>query len=498
MGGTDPVFRAGETHLPPPGRLALTRRQGLRGAALAAGVALGGAVLAGCAGRTRTSAAAAPTKAAAAVIHLLWRPWYNFTGSQTTAGHALLLQGIEPWLATHPGVDVTITYLGYQGTTVSALLAGQGPDVFADWVIPDFDTGSTHLLLDLSKYVRQDNVDLTIFPKFEIQFYSQDGGLIALPSYFHLQAPAVDLGALDNLGLTYPETGWTYTEWANLYRSATVKSSDPTKARIGGEFIWSGYDGANGNPHAYYLAGFGGEYIDPSNRSRGYLEQPGSVACLQWLYGLINEGACDTGGAAFPGRKTVGSMDTAGGLVAAASALRSTKWQIYDEPTYPAARTAYVWTDFYGISASTAQPDLSWELLRYLCVEPDWQRWMVKLALNGPNQKALYSEWAATVREVAPPLANVDLEVFTRQMENNEPYFGVIVPYADTQTGAVINSALAPAQKDLTALPSGVQQADQRVDALQAAQALIAGAAVGEARQFPTTGPVIAGAVAGV
>lgn len=162
-------------------------------------------------------------------------------------------------------------------------------------------------------------------------------------------------------------------------------------------------------------------------------------------------------------------------------------------------KTAYVWSDFYAISAATKAPDIAWDFTKYLCVDQDWQRWMVKLALNGPNQKSLYTEWAQTVQSVAPPLGHIDLDVFSRQMQNNEPYFGVTCQYADTQSGLVINTATAPAQKSLAELPTDARQAATQVDALQAASAQMAGQQSGIAKQFPTAnGTEIAGVQPGL
>jgi len=474
------------------------RRDALRIGLTAGGAVAVGGALAACGPTGAVPPVAAPTKAASAKTTLVWRPWYNFSQATSKTGHDLLMEGIQPWLDQHPGVEIVISFLGYQQATVAALLAGNGPDIFADWVLHLF-TGSG-LLLDMSSYVKRDNVDLSIFPSFEIDLYSEGGGLWALPSYFHLQAPAVNLGILDQMGLTYPQPGWTHQQWADLWKATTLKTGDSKKRRVGGQFVWSGYNGAGSNPHAYYLKGFGGEYADAANRLHCTVDQQGSLDALTWTYDLLASGACDTGGADFAsGHKTTGGMDTAGGLINAARGWNGVKWQLYDEPTYPKGRTAYVWSDFYAISAATKAPDLAWSFLQYLCVAQQWQRWMVKLALNGPNQKSLYTEWAQTVKAVAPPLTHIDLDVFTRQMQNNEPYFGVTFEYADTQSGLVINTDTAPAQKNLAELPTGARQATQQVDALQAASADMAGKQAGISKQFPTAnGSIIAGVQPGL
>lgn len=464
----------------------------------AAGLAAGGAVLAACGPSKATAATAAgPTKAAAATITLVWRPWYNFNNATTKTGEALLMQGIQPWLAQNPGVNVQITFMGYQSTTVTALLAGNGPDIFADWVLPDYLGGN--LLLDLSSYAKQDNVDLSIFAPGEMELFQQEGGLWALPSYLHLECPAVNLGILDNLGLAYPEPGWTYEQWTQLYNQAAAKSSTPGKSRLGAQFYWSGYDYWGGGPHAYYLKGFNGEYVDPTDNTKCYLQNTGSQQCLEWIAGLFTSGVANGGGSNFAaGQIVVGNGDTAGGLIGAAESWRSLKWQLYDEPVYPAGKVAYAASDFYAVSAATAHPEHAWEFMKYLCVGTEWQTWMMKLAMNGPNQKTLYPQWVTTLKAIAPPLANIDLDVFNRQMQNDEPYFGLTYKYDDAQAGSALSSNMAPIWTGKSTVPVASAQAVQQINALQSTAVAMAGAQAAMGKRFPTNGKSIAPVVTGI
>ena len=464
----------------------LSRRAALRATGLAAA-----SVLVGAAARAAAGASASPATAAASPIRILWRPWYNFNEATTKTGEALLLQGIQPWLAKNPGIDVQITFLGYQATTVAALLAGNGPDIFADWVLPLFtDSG---LLLDLSPFVKQSNVNLGQFPARDMEVFQQNGGLWALPSYLHLEAPAVNLGILDNAGLSYPQPGWTYTQWTRLWEQTAVKAVGNKPGRVGGQFYFSGYDGHSNAPAPYYLKGFGGEYVNPADTSQCYLTSSGSTQAYEWIYGLLNSGVCNTGGSNFTaGGITATTADTAGGLITSAQSWRSLKWQIYDEPVYPALKTAFAASDFYAISAATARQDVVWDFMQYLCVGPDWQNWMVKLAMNGPNQAALYPQWEETVKAVAPPLANINLSVFTNQMLNNEPYFGLIYRYDDPQAGGIISSASQQIQKQQLTVPAGLSQANQQVNALEATAKSTAASAAAAAKSFPVDGRAVA------
>jgi len=461
----------------------LSRRAALKAGVTAAGVMAAGAALAACG---PTGSAASTTKAAAATINIVWRPWYNFNNATSSTGHALLMQGIQPWLAQNKGVQVTITYMGYQQATVAAMLAGTGPDVFADWVLPLYL--GQNLLLDLSKYVQQDNVNLDIFPSKDMEVFQQGGGLWALPSYLHLQAPAVNLGILDQLALSYPNPSWTYADWTKLLTTVTKKSSDPKLNRVGGWFNWGGYDYWGNDPAAYYLAGFGGEYVDPSDNTKCYLSNSGSQACLEWMFPLLAEGIMGTGSANFQtGNQVVTWMDTAGGLIGAAQTFGGVKWQMYDEMIFPKGKIAYAASDFYAVSAGTQNPEIAWEFLKYLTVQTDWQKWMIHLAMNGPNQKALYPFWVETVKQVAKPLANIDLDVFNRQMQGNDPYFGLTFKYQDQRAGQSIAAATAPALKNPQMVPQVCRLATSQVDAIESAGATQTQVQNAFAKEFPTT-----------
>ena len=332
----------------------------------------------------------APVRAAASPVILVWRPWYNFPNGTGSTAIALMHKGIEPWLAKNPGVRVTVSTMGYQGATIAALLAGTGPDVFADWVLGPYVEGN--LLMDVAPYVRRDNVNLDIFPSGEMAYFSEiasfasPGALYTMPSYIHTDVYAVNEGLLDQIGLKYPQPEWTYLDWTHMWEAAAVRSATPSKNRYGGSLFWSGYDSSGGNPAPCYLHGFGGGYVDPANPLRSTLDSPGSLQCLEWVYSLIDSNAVGFNDIA-AGNIVSCPRGTAGGLPYAAETYPQLglKWNLYPSPTFPKGRFIFGPTDFYAVAAGTKYPEQAWSLMKYLCTQSYWQLWMVKIALNGPN-----------------------------------------------------------------------------------------------------------------
>ena len=313
------------------------------------------------------------------------------------------------------------------------MLAGQGPDVFSDWVMPPFVEND--MMLDLMLFIKRDNIDLSGFMQGEMSFFqeaarfspSNPNGLYGLPAYLHTECYAVNLGILDELGLKYPESDWGIEEWTRLWEAATVKPTNGKKQRFGADYDFGGYDGSGNFLEPYWLYGFGGEYVDPTDPTKCYLSSPGSKAMANWIYPLIWEGVLgfpeDWGTSNFAQGLVVcthNSTCTCGSQVQNATDWRGLKWDYFQDPVWPVRRATFAADDFYGIWSGTKYPELAWEFLKWLTVGPDWQRLVMQTALAGPNQAKLWPEWAEIVRQVAPPLRDKNLEAFVQPVLNQE------------------------------------------------------------------------------
>jgi len=481
----------------------VTRRRALRaGGAAVAALAAGGALAACSSGGAAGGAAsrsASPTAAAANPTVLLFRPWHNFTNGTSATAVQLYKNGLEPFLKKNPGVDVNITTMGYQQTTVASILAGVGPDVFEDWVLPLYT--SANLILNLDSYIQRDNVDLSIYPPGQTVFFKEAGGfasagpgIYCLPAYLHTVAQAVNLGVLDALGLGYPEPGWTHLDWTKLWEAVTIRStgSGGKKPRAGTALYWSGYDSSGSNPADYIWWGFGGEFVDPGNPTRCYLDSPGSVACAQWVYPLLQQGVVATGGDISTGGVVCQPRGSAGGLLYSAGAWNGFKWDLFPQPVFPKNKTTYAASDFYAINAGTKHKDLSWELLKFICVETSWQTFMMKLALTGPNQRGLWEQWASIVKAAAPSLQTKNLNVIGQAVLNNEPYRGLVFHYSDTQSAGVIKQYSLLAQQQKMSITDAFTHAAQQVDAIQQAGGAASVQDTQITKEFPSVGGLIA------
>ncbi len=432
----------------------------LRGGVAGAAALLGGSLV-GC-GKAK------PVTAAANPVVLLWHPWTYFTDGGSASAVPLYQEGIKPFLAQNKGVQVTINF---PNPSVASLTGGAGPDVMEYWVLNGFV--QNNLLLDLTPYISKDGVDLSVFPSNTINFYKEVGtfspqkaGLYCLPAYIHTLAMAVNLSLLDDAGQPYPEPGWTWEEWASMWQQVTVKN-DGSSSRTGAWLYFGGYNYSGTGPAPFYLRGFGGDYVDPTDPTKCYLDQPGSIQALEWIYGLLQSGAVTMTRGFQSGSVVSAAHGSAGSILSLVENMGNVTWSYYETPVWPKGKVAYAADDFYAINAQTKHPDIAWEFLKFLTVENSWQQFMMHLALTGPNKAELWPEWAATAAQVAPTLADKNLQVMVDQVQNNEVYPGSVFRYNDSSAASTINGYLTQIAQGTIEVPVACQTMTQQVNALE-------------------------------
>jgi hypothetical protein len=464
-----------------------TRRGLLRQGASLVGA---GAVL-GLAGRGD----AAPRRGAAnpvvLVVHLNFgsQPW-----PPTPALASLMAEALQPLLSANPGLEIRwFQGNAWQGGIQASMLAGNGPDIFADWVLPGYT--AANLCLDLEPFVRRDNVDLSKYQAGQLRYIRDAGQLApkpialpALPEYMLPQAMIVNLGLLDQLGLKYPEPNWTYKDWEALWRASTVRATGSHPAYLGldlGSDMWVGYDHSYNMPGAWVMAGFGGEYVDPTNLARSYLDAPGSIACGEWMFDLLYSGVAQLQwGSGFGKGTTVSWMYSGQSLPQAATSYRGLKWDFFPLPIWPKVPTTYTSTDSLGIWAGTKNPEAAWVALKYFSYEIPWQMFQMKTLLLPPALRDLTADWVEVVRQVAPPLRDKNLDLWIAQAEANQEYVGNLFRYLSNEAQPIIAKLSNDLMNRKVSVADGFTQAARQLDALEATGAQVAAAAQAAAVTF--------------
>jgi multiple sugar transport system substrate-binding protein len=437
----------------------LSRRGLLRaGAALAAGS--GAAVAAG-----PRAAAGRPTRAHT-VVTLVLRPYYGGFAQELTP---VYLDTLRPFLDAHPGVRIVLSRFprGDQGALISAILAGNAPDVFENYVSTDLVAGG--YLLDLMPYVRQSNADLSLLPQGQVAYFTHGSHLYALPITPEWVCAVVNLTLCDQAGVAYPSPNWDYVEAEHLFRALARPDRDPSKAIYGGSFFT--YYGQQ--PDTVYFDMWGGSVLDPSDPTRCTLDSPACLAATEYLADLVRSQAAVL---SYPGDPRFFSGRLAVGLASdwtmvtfaqqmAHSAFKQDFWPL---PRGPVRSANFGSQAYYGIPVSTRHPDLAWELLHWMTWVPDWQRVVMRTSLLVPPLSTLAPEYLDTLRTVAPPLRTKNLDACIEV--TNHPVNPAFA-YDDDAAQTLISGAYQQIWVGKASPEEALRQVTAQVDALERAAA---------------------------
>ncbi len=437
-----------------------TRREWLRGLGGGAAVAAGAGVLSGCAGQ-----ATRPTGTGAKAV-VVWSPIFQAWSGASQVSLKVLMSLADRALAgfrsRHPSIELRNWGPSRGAAAVTtALLAGAGPDVFADnAVAPYLEQG---LLVDLRPYMRRDNVSDALFATSQLHVFSEGAGLYALPAYVGTVVMLVNEGLLDRLGQRYPAPDWTAAQWAALARSTagTVKGSSNAH-RVGTSFF--------GAPAGFYYHGFGAAVVG-SGGTTTELNSASAYAAGRWLFDQLHSGVAANLGQQYQAKFSSGLATTGSfwiqTLPAWVQTLSAMHWNFYPMPNWPVRPATFANSDFWAISASAKHPQACWEVLRELCVAPTYQRTLMKAILFPPALKSLWPDWPTVVRSVAPPLAHKNLEVFAQYVLHNQAYPSGVFRYADPQAWGLYGTAAGQMAAGRVGVRQGLRSAAQQINALE-------------------------------
>ncbi len=381
------------------------------------------------------------------------------TPKQRAAFYRQVLSGFE---SAHHGIRTRLVAFAPTQANIAAIIAGTAPDVFPDEAPTYPSYVQQGLLLPLDAYLRRDAVDTNIWSPSLVATFRTANGTYGLSRDINVYCFAVRLTDFDQAGLPYPSTAWTHRQFASL---ATALARPGPTHRLGAAFQGSLLD------FRQVLAGFGGSLTTP-DRSRQTLGTPAGIAAGQWFFpGLIWTGAVAAGGTANLGNDTTSIQEIQGHALLQLFSQwgNQFKWTLYPPPVYPHGRFGNLGAAFWAINAGTRQPDAAWALLRWLAVEPSYQRFMMRTFLFPPALTALLPEWRTTVGSVAPGLRGKGLRWIVQGARNG---WGVPQPYfrtANTEAFSIDDRWWSTLLAHGAGVHTAFTQADLQVNALLAA-----------------------------
>ena len=424
------------------------RRQLLKTGLLAsAGVTASAWALAGC-GPT-----AQATPAAKNTIILEWQPWRVAWGN---GWDQIFYQYTEPFRKKNPGVEIKVSApsSASNGNGVMAqILAGSStPDVFSGYGAQDLI--EQQVLLNLEPYLKQQHVDLTQFEAGQMAFFSPpSGGVFGLPAEISTVAVMLNIGAINDAGLSLPPTDWTQSEAVALWKGLIAGSGNQ---RSYGTTIWGN---SNGTPGEYLWQTYGASKTNGPFATTSGVATAKGLAFGNWFYPLIPEHviALNVNGTSVFGSSEIASI-TLGSwqLFSVVTGMSGVdQWDLWPNPVGPVGyETTYAGHDFYGVNRLSKHPEQAVDFLIWLTTSQAWSEALIKLQLVVPPSKEYAASWVSIAQTVAPPLASKNLSAFVGALQAGygygAPYFLYDSNDAYTLMGqytqAIVNGTTTPSE----------------------------------------------------
>jgi len=443
-----------------------SRREVLKGAAVAAaaGTALSACANSSANSSSSASAPAAPTTAQNATT-IVWAPWHNVSYDNTLVG--LFQEAVQPFLEQNKTIRVQFSpNCCNGGNLVTAELAGNAPDLSTQ-----YNTGTiiaNNVALDLMPYIQEYNLNLSDYSAGRISHWQQGDGLYGLPSYTNVYGMIVNTTALNSMGVPLPSKQWTYQEAQQTFESATRTVNGK---KVAGGAIACHHKSAY-MPASFILAGFGAAYVDPANPAHCVADSADAVAAGNWVFGQLLQGTATDISSCYPknlaANKTV--IDGFGlcSMVQIAAEIKGFAWDFWPMPSFPKGAYTSAGPDSYVIAANTKHPKETFELLQWVVGGTSWQTWQMKTMLGAPVLNSLWSEYYTTLRTVAPPLATKDLEILGSL---GEIHIREDFKYNDPAATTILKTFGNDIKSQKMAVPQAFQEMTGQINALETAQA---------------------------
>lgn len=322
-----------------------------------------------------------------------------------------------------------IDWDGFPNKTLTQMAAGTAPDVLHGWSQIFQAWQSKKQLLDLNPLVESDfsKADLedqipfqweTLVDKWTNQRY-------AIPGYVDMQIVYYNKDMFDSMQIPYPETGWTFDDYADTSLKLVSSDAAGEQNRWGG---WCWYSSWTFN--ACRINAFGGKVRDDETWMKSQFHTEETKSMIEWIRKRI-----------WDDKSWVNDTTVAGlGISGDSSQLFATEafgmmeadiefwpemaknvpfaWDIMHMPVGPGGRHALgdndAWCMYKGTYDRGGNEAVSaaWQWMKYMNSDP-FQRMIIVQSGNLPARKSVNVEWPGIMRKTFPALEPVSLEVVT-------------------------------------------------------------------------------------
>lgn len=299
----------------------------------------------------------------------------------------------ETFMAKNPNIKIEITQLGwddYWTGLQTEMVGGTACDVFTDHLAKFKEFAEKNQILDLSTYIKRDNVDTSIYLNgLEKLWQTSDGKCYGLPKDWDTIAIAYNADYLKNAGITKEEANsltWNYEDGGSFEqfiarltldengRNGLDPNFDKTKIVQYGFVI--GHSDDRGQCQYSSLTGSTGwTYTDGLYDSNYHYDDPRFIKSIEWLERMFDKGYfvpyAETGNgnapllnsgkaaATFDGSWTIGSYINDNPIPVEFALL----------PEGPAGRKSMTNGLGDSIWSGTKHPEEAWQWVKFLASE---------------------------------------------------------------------------------------------------------------------------------
>jgi multiple sugar transport system substrate-binding protein len=320
--------------------------------------------------------------------------WATERGRDTAATRQLHYDLARTFEAEHPGIQVAITLYpsrGFANRVVTAISAGQGPDVWYHYYAPDVATQG--FLQDITEYVEASGLADTWFPSAARRAV-YDGRYYGVPRDAVTSFVAYNKDIFDAAGLEYPDGDWTVAD----YRETAIQLTDAANEQYG----LGGIEGGDGCMLWSHLSFNLGANItsDDGKQVAGYMDTPESINAMKWCLDLVTEDQVTSPAAMGDqfGEITLMSGQVAMELISdweipALTEQTAFNWGVTTPPSFDENTEVVPWADsyVYYMWSGSQHKDEAWMLMEWLA-GPVAQKMAADAGVWSPNSPAVWEE----------------------------------------------------------------------------------------------------------
>ncbi|MFB3896017.1 MAG: ABC transporter substrate-binding protein [bacterium] len=135
----------------------------------------------------------------------------------------------------YPGINVTA-----EQKALTQIVGGEPPDVFTVYGTNFFRVLSEKsALLDLTPYIKKDNIDMTDFwPQLKPFIYGDNGKIYGLPDNMTDLVVFYNKRLFQEAGIPFPKDGWTLDEMLDIAKKLTKRDSKTGRVMQYGIYYW--------------------------------------------------------------------------------------------------------------------------------------------------------------------------------------------------------------------------------------------------------------------